>query len=319
MDKLLNINLHFKCNAKCIFCVAGVPDAMRDTQVFSNKEEVFNELQKGFKQGYRKLCLSGGEPTIYENLLEVVKKAKSLGYVYVEVKTNGIKLKDYEFVSDMANAGVDVFCIAIQGPNSEIHDKLVGVPGAFDAIMSAVESVHSLGKTLVTPTCIQKGNYKALPRTIELLKEINTSFVTPTFIETSGSALQHFNDLIPKYSEVIPYLYEAIDKLNEGKIKFRLHGFPMCVIPKYEFYSLDLFRKNDRLAGTDINDYSQYEKENFRAKCSKCEECVVSCLCSGPWLNYAKIYGFDEFKPIKSDSVMNIIPPSILVRNVFNM
>jgi MoaA/NifB/PqqE/SkfB family radical SAM enzyme len=317
----LSINMHYKCNAKCIFCVVGIPHKNEKPNMNSDKtytyEEMEEELIMGRNKGHDGLVLSGGEPTIHPDMFRVCKKAKELGYVNIQVKTNGIKLNDYSFVKEMADSGVDTFCVSIQGPNEDIHDKLVAVPGAFNKIMNGIEHIHSLNKELITPTCIQKDNYQYLPDTIRLFHKIKTSHCTPTFVETDGSVVEYFDKIVPRYSEVIPYLEEAIKLLKEFMIPFYLHGFPMCMIKGYEAISIDLLRIGSSLAGTEIDDYTEYEKQMFRKKELLCKKCTLDPVCSGPWANYVKAYGFDEFVPVISKSITDIIPVQILMNKLF--
>lgn len=314
---VLNMNVHFKCNAKCIFCVVGIPLNYQHGATEINYEEIVEELKLGFDKGHNELVLSGGEPTIHPDLIRIVKKAKEIGYVNVEVKTNGIKLCDLEFVEELADAGVETFCISVQGPNAKLHDYVLGVDGAFDAVIKACEHIKRVGKTLVTPTCIQAANYKYLPQTVDLLISIGSKHCLPTFIEPNGSALKNFRSVVPTYSEVMPYLAEAIEILKNSDVSWNLHGFPMCLIKGYEARSLDLFRVNHRIAGTEIDDYNDYEKEKFRMRDNKCQKCILYSVCGGPWANYVKIYGSDELEPVTSGSVTDIIPVQTLVNCVF--
>ncbi|PXV93854.1 radical SAM family protein [Lachnotalea glycerini] len=313
--KTLTINVHYQCNAKCIFCVVGIPDKVKEEKCLS-LDAIYQELQKGIEKGCDSLCLSGGEPTIYDGIINVVSKAKQLGYKRIEIKTNGIKLSDKELVKDFSEAGVDIFCISVQGHNTKIHDNVVGVPGAFSHLLKAVEHVKNENKILYTPTCIQIANYKYLPDIAEFYKTINSDIICPTFIEPSGSANINFADVVPMYSQVIPYLYKAIEIINETNIKWNLHGFPLCMIKDYESKSLDVVDKTDVLAGTDIDNYSDYEKVTYRKKELKCNKCSLNIICNGPWKSYVDKYGFNEFQ-INVNSLTEIFPPQILIRKFF--
>ena len=317
----LNINTHFKCNAKCIFCVVGIPDKLNcdsngDSHTMS-LENIKKELLEGRKRGLTEVVFSGGEPTIYPYIVESVREASKLGYSEIQIKTNGIRLCDYDLVKDLNDAGTTTFCVSIQGPDAETHDKLIGVPGGFDKIMQGIENVHKVGNVLITPTCIQKDNYKLLPETVKMLVKIGTSHCSPTFIETNGSALYRFTDLVPRYSETVSYLNEAICYLEEKQVIYVIHGYPMCLIKGHEQKSLDLWRKDAVLAGSNIDDYSSYERDNFRYKGNACLKCRLNSICCGPWLNYTKAYGFDEFEPYDVSSITDVIPAELLVYKFF--
>ena len=83
------------CNLRCEQCLYKLEIGFQ----LQKKEVDFNDAIKlisDFREmGAVKLTLMGGEPTLYDikngnkNLLELIKKAKELGYEYVRIDTNG--------------------------------------------------------------------------------------------------------------------------------------------------------------------------------------------------------------------------------------
>lgn len=75
------------CNFRCPFCHNGglVIDS-KDMPIIS-EEEILSHLTKrrGILQG---VCISGGEPTLYNDLPDFLQKVKSLGYE-IKLDTNG--------------------------------------------------------------------------------------------------------------------------------------------------------------------------------------------------------------------------------------
>lgn len=317
--KVISINMHYRCNAKCVFCVVGIPGSTEVKEMFQSYGEMVEELEKGRSKGYQALVLSGGEPTIHPQLIELISKAKEIGYQSIEMKSNGIKLKDRGFVKELVSAGLDNFCLSIQGPSAGIHDSVVGVPGAFDSIIKGSQYVKEFNMRILTPTCIQKANYQLLTDTVKLFKDIGSDHSTLTFVEPNGSAREYFEKIVPTYDAVVPYLKEAIKFLEDENMNWNIHGFPMCMVKGYEYKSLDLWRKDDALAGSNIEDYNLYEKKKFRVKGEVCKGCNVTAVCNGPWANYVKTYGFQGFEPYKDRSITEIIPLSVLLTGVMGI
>lgn len=76
-----------KCNFRCGFC--HNPDLINGPTSELNLELLFKDLKTKADGGwYRSICISGGEPTLQEDLLEFVKKLKQLG-LNVKIDTNG--------------------------------------------------------------------------------------------------------------------------------------------------------------------------------------------------------------------------------------
>jgi pyruvate formate lyase activating enzyme len=75
------------CNLRCPFCQNASLVTKLQTQVVHPTDEILDYLKKrrGTLEG---VCITGGEPTIYEDLPDFIKKLKDLGY-NVKLDTNG--------------------------------------------------------------------------------------------------------------------------------------------------------------------------------------------------------------------------------------
>lgn len=312
----LSINLFFKCNAKCLFCVVGVTGGERATGEFS-LAEVKEVLSEGHENGCQRVTFCGGEPTIYPGLPDAVRYARDLGYRGIEIKTNGIRLSSTKYTRDLADAGVNNFSISIHGPDAVTHDRLVGVPGAFSRALKGAQIVKEIGSRLSLPTCIQQENFHQLPETILLLVNLSPDFCLPTFIEPSGSAAFRFETVVPWYSEVRPFLSTAVAILEEHpNVQWALHGFPMCMLRGFERHSYDLLRADELVGGADNADYFSYEKRMYRVKTDKCQQCNFETICGGPWRGYVERRGWEEFIPISDTRPTAVIPLPKLMRTL---
>lgn len=96
-DNLKQVFLYLidDCNLRCVQCLYKLDICFQ----VEKKEIAFEDAVKlitDFRElGAVKLTLMGGEPTLYgkkdgnKQLLELIKKAKELGYEYVRIDTNG--------------------------------------------------------------------------------------------------------------------------------------------------------------------------------------------------------------------------------------
>lgn len=306
--KSLTVNLFFKCNARCIFCVVGISAGEASDRSEMTLDEVRRALRRGFQEGCRSVTFSGGEPTIYPGLAEAARYARELGYQKVEIKTNGLKLSSPTFVRELIDAGVGLFSISIHGPDAETHNSLVNIPRAFERAVRGAHLVREHGGELSLPTCIQQGNYRRLPETVALLISLDPRFVLPTFIEPSGSAAIRFDDVVPRYCDVHEPVMEAAGLLSsEPDIAWAFHGFPMCCLPSLEHRSYDLVRNEQYLTGNGT-DYFDYERNALRARGDSCRTCRFQALCGGPWREYVDHHGWEEFHPIETVRPVDVIP-----------
>ena len=99
--------------------------------------------------------LSGGEPTLRDDLPKLVRHAKEAGCSYVQLNTNGLRLAaEPEYARALRNAGLDIVFLQFDGTRDEIYEFLRGRPLLREKEKAiAVCAGLGLGVTLV-PTVV---------------------------------------------------------------------------------------------------------------------------------------------------------------------
>ena len=147
-----------RCSLNCKYCFA---DGGGDGE--PKLSEIESAIKGFVRPGYTLVQLSGGEPTMREDIDEVVRAAKTAGCKYVQLNTNGIKLaEDETLAAKLASAGLSFVFLQFDGMDDEIYVKLRGRPLA-DIKRRAIENCakHNIGVTLV-PTVVRGVNEKSL-------------------------------------------------------------------------------------------------------------------------------------------------------------
>ena len=141
-----------QCNLHCAFCFADAGQAGEDPPIDELKDAIRDIVRQC---GSPLLQFSGGEPTLRNDLPELVRFAKEAGCSFVQINTNGIRLaRDPEYVRLLANAGTDIVFLQFDGTRDDIYEKLRGKPllqTKLDAIRTCSEA--RIGITLV-PTVV---------------------------------------------------------------------------------------------------------------------------------------------------------------------
>lgn len=154
-----------RCNLRCAFCFADGGCEETDP----SKEEMKRAIRDiAEKCGKPLLQFSGGEPTLRDDLPELVRYAKEAGCSYTQVNTNGIRLaEDSDYVQRLAEAGLDIVFLQFDGTDDEIYKTLRGKPllgTKTEAIRNC--SQQKIGVTLV-PTVVRGVNDKELGNIIQ--------------------------------------------------------------------------------------------------------------------------------------------------------
>lgn len=123
------IDITNRCNLMCPICFANAnkvgyivepsyEDIVHIMEVFRAQTPIPPPL----------LQLSGGEPTLREDLPDIIRKGKELGFVEVMLTTNGIKLgKSVDYVKELMDAGMDAVYLQFDGVEPETWKKTRGV------------------------------------------------------------------------------------------------------------------------------------------------------------------------------------------------
>ena len=143
------------CNLSCSYCFAssGPGGDHRST------DEIEALLDTVAEAGGRPIQFSGGEPTVRDDLPELVERARQRGIDHVEVNTNGIRLATEDSYADaLAAAGVTAIYLQFDGLTSETYETIREVD-LVDEKHAAIEACRDAGLPVVlVPTVVPDVN-----------------------------------------------------------------------------------------------------------------------------------------------------------------
>lgn len=136
-----------RCNMHCRFCFAD-PTSAEDPSLDSIKSQIDDIVQQ---TGKTLLQLSGGEPTVRDDLPQIIAYAKKAGCSYVQLNTNGLRLaEDPSYAVLLAEAGLSFAFLQFDGITDDIFSSMRGLP-LFAVKKKVIENCAAagLGVTLV--------------------------------------------------------------------------------------------------------------------------------------------------------------------------
>ena len=154
-----------RCNLRCRYCFAD-GGAGEDLPLDACKAAIREIVRQS---GQPLLQLSGGEPTLRDDLPELVRYARETGCSYTQVNTNGIRLaEDPAYARRLADAGLDIVFLQFDGTRDDIYRTLRGRE-LLETKLEAIRVCSGLhiGVTLV-PTVVRGVNDDNLGEIVRL-------------------------------------------------------------------------------------------------------------------------------------------------------
>ncbi len=176
------------CNQKCVHCYAA-------GQIHSDEAELSTEdwkkiLDKCRAAGIPQVTFTGGEPTMREDLFELIGYAR---WFISRLNTNGIKLTP-DYCKKLHEAELDSVQITFYSDDPAVHDRLVGA-AQFENTAAAIDNAlaEGLSVSINTPLCMLNRDYV---KTLEYLHKKGVLYVTCSGLITTGNAAGPASELL---------------------------------------------------------------------------------------------------------------------------
>ncbi|MEG6504879.1 radical SAM (seleno)protein TrsS [Nitratidesulfovibrio sp. 1201_IL3209] len=163
----LLVEVTARCNLRCPVCFAaaetrndGMDAATRGPG--AAEDPSLNDLVSRLaalrpRAGDANIQLSGGEPTMRDDLPQLVTAVRGLGYPFVQLNTNGLRLaREAGYADRLAAAGLDSVFLQFDGPDDAATARLRGLPLHADKVR-AVDACAAAGLGVVLVCTVARG------------------------------------------------------------------------------------------------------------------------------------------------------------------
>lgn len=156
-------NLIRRCNLRCKHCYSISGDV--DFPGELSTQEVFDVMDDLHRFRVPVLILSGGEPLLRRDIIEVSERSKSMGF-YTGLSSNGALISVHN-IEAIAGVGYDYVGISLDGIGAT-HDAFRGKEGAFAASLDGVRLCREHGIKVGLRFTMTMDNHKELPELLAL-------------------------------------------------------------------------------------------------------------------------------------------------------
>jgi radical SAM protein with 4Fe4S-binding SPASM domain len=228
---LSEVAITYRCNLKCTFCYAGcncTTNPVGDDREMTTEEVI--RVLRAIREDAQvpSVSFTGGEPTLREDLPDLVACASALG-MRVNLITNGTRITA-DVAQTLADAGLDSAQVSLEGVTAETHEKVTAIPQSFEPTVSAVGHLKRAGVAVHTNTTINRDN---LAECVELPAFVrcelgNDKFSMNLVVPTGSAALNE--RLVVRYSELGSHLQAINTASKQHDVEFMWYSpTPMCM------------------------------------------------------------------------------------------
>lgn len=299
-----DLKVGYACNNRCVHCViADQRDASsaRHGRTERTTREILAELLDARRHGFASLVLTGGEPTLRRDLPLILSAARDLGFS-LHLQTNGRRFADPAYAARLAPFGLS-YVVALHGESAALHDAITRAPGSFEQTVAGLRNLAALGQRVYVKVVLSRLNAGHATAIVGQASSLGASLVNVAFPHALGEARRAFDEVVPRYADVVPDLLEALHRYA-GVLDLGLEAVPFCLVPGYESHVTDQpFRdacvpvEHRQLDQDEARDW-QAARAEMKAKPDTCRACRHDARCQGVWREYLEHFGGAELVPV---------------------
>jgi len=177
--------LTFNCQNDCVHCYAGGPKQTKELTT-NQWKQVIDKLHQ---IGVFILTFTGGEPTLKEDLPELLVYAQQKGLV-TGLITNGRKLANKSYVEKLERSGLDFVQITLESHKPKIHNQITGDPKSYKETVEGIKNLIPTQIYTTTNTTLNQHNKASFLDTIDFIKKLGVAAFGSNSLIYSGKAKQ---------------------------------------------------------------------------------------------------------------------------------
>ncbi len=276
------------CNLNCIGCYSF--DRTRNCKDKLTLENITHILDELYCNGVENLIISGGEPTIRKDLVDIVAYAKKIGIDRIQVITNGTRYDEEKLIQ--LKPYIDALAVSIDGYSDE-NPQFIRDEGIFPKVIKFVEGARDLGIPVSILPTLHHYNIEHIEDYIELSRKLKVS-ISFSLLTCSGE-LESFIPTEENLKYLASYLYRF---MKSGAVPLQdytsLEAKKSCgageniisVTAEGDVYPCHMMHDTDKKMGNLLKESLESIMKRSRKipsvdQIHRCNTCKVKNVCGG--------------------------------------
>jgi cyclic pyranopterin phosphate synthase len=150
----LRVSITDRCNYKCVYCRTGEVGAQYPELGI---DEYLRLIRLFVSLGITKVRLTGGEPLLRRDLLDLVRELSALRTIHGErvslaLTTNGHLLDS--LAEPLRDAGLERVTVSLDAVDRAVFERITRVPGSYQAVLRGIRTARRAGLTPLKVNCV---------------------------------------------------------------------------------------------------------------------------------------------------------------------
>lgn len=286
---LLDVILGYDCNLACDYCT--ITPAMRERAL--DTAAVLVAMRRGRQLGYDEISFTGGEPTIRNDLIGLVRAAAKLGFTDIKVQSNGLLFAHAPNVDRLIEAGANRFHISIHTHLASAYDSLVRREGSHRLMVAALELLAARPVTLVADVILKRDTYGRLLDALPWLQQRGVNAADLWFVSLTDGNRDNVESM-PRMTEVVPVIHEAVAWANDHSMTLRSLHIPRCLLGAAAHIAYDPGADRVMVVTPEASFELRESKISPQVHVPACAGCQWESICPGVRPDYLERYGDRE-------------------------
>jgi radical SAM protein with 4Fe4S-binding SPASM domain len=205
---LVALNLTRRCNLRCAHCyldagtrLDGGADELDTAEVKRTIDQIAALSEETM------VVLTGGEPMLRPDILELSRHAAELGLMVV-IGTNGLMLDDKR-VAALMDAGARAVGISLDSLDPAYHDNFRGLPGAWEKTLAGIDACRRAGLMFQIHFSVTDDNAHQFDGMIDFARSVGAAVLNVFFLVCTGRGERFTNVSTEVYERVLRRVTEA--------------------------------------------------------------------------------------------------------------
>ncbi len=147
----LRISVTDRCNERCLYCLPEGYQGWRRQAEHLSADEIVQVVRVAVGLGFRKFRLTGGEPLLRADIVDIVREMARLpGVDCVGLSTNGTRLA--QLAAPLSTAGLRTVNVSLDALATDVYRRITG--GDVQRVLAGIRAAVAAGFERVKLNCV---------------------------------------------------------------------------------------------------------------------------------------------------------------------